>query len=132
MALAKLTNDVINGRASARIWRGGDSYSANATTQTDFTQSDAPDEVPYFNYAGGRIIIPAGSSITSLTFYDADMLSANKGTYGASYDSTATPAAIVLTVAAGKSYPIPADLFGCAAFRMVSNANGLVLLSLKA
>lgn len=81
-------------------------------------------------YAGGRVYIPAGSSVTSLTFYDAPYA---EGTFVASYDdTTTTPVAIALTgLSAEKSYPIPAKMFGAGAIKMVSNADGVVDVCLK-
>lgn len=84
--------------------------------------------IPFGGYAGGRIYVPAGSTITTLTFYDAP---SEDGTFLASYDDAATPAAITLTVSAGKSYPIPPKLFGAGAIKMLGNAAGTVHVCLK-
>ena len=84
--------------------------------------------LPFGGYASGRIYVPAGSSITTLTFYDAPYA---EGTFIASYDDAGTPAAITLSVGAGKSYPIPAKLFGAGAIKMVGDAAGTVDVSLK-
>ena len=85
-------------------------------------------QIPYHDMSGGRVHIPAGSSITSLTWYDATDLG---GTFLAAYDSAATPAAITQTVSAEKSYPIPVDLFGARVLKVVGNAEGTVTISLK-
>lgn len=100
-----------------------------ATVGVDTNLADC-EPVPFGSYAGGRVYIPSGSSITSLTFYDAP---ASDGTYLASYDDTATtPVAITLTgLGASKSYPIPAKMFGANWIKMVGNADGTVHLSLK-
>jgi hypothetical protein len=76
--------------------------------------------------AGGRIYVPIGSGITSLTFYDAPHVG---GTMVASQDELGS--AIVLTVAAAKSYPLPDCLFGASEIAMVANASGNVDVALK-
>lgn len=87
-------------------------------------------QIRFSEYSGGEIYVPTGSPITSLTFYVAPKFD---GTYVAAYDSSsmAAPAAIVLTVAAARAYPIPADLFGAGAILMVGNAAGTVYVTLK-
>ena len=79
---------------------------------------------------GGRIIIPTGSSITSITFYEWYQ---DTGTFLPCYDDTSTtPVAIALTgVAGGKTYPIPAKLFGSKYLKFVGNADGTVYVLLK-
>jgi hypothetical protein len=88
----------------------------------------------------GRIYIPAGSPITSLTFYDCpnvDGVTPPVGgytdTYISSFDSSSmtSPAAIVLTVAAGQSYPIPKDLAGSGSIKIVVNSAGSVDIGFK-
>lgn len=92
------------------------------------TSAGSCDVLPFGGYASGRIYVPAGSSLTTLTFYDAPYA---EGTFVASYDDAGTPAAITLTVSAGKSYPIPAKLYGAGAIKIVGNAAGTVDVSLK-
>jgi hypothetical protein len=93
------------------------------------TSSAATTEAIFFgDFASGRIYVPSGSSLTSLTFYDAPSMS---GTFLASYDDAASPAAISLSVSAGNSYPIPAKLYGSGAIKMVGNTAGTVYLSRK-
>jgi hypothetical protein len=79
---------------------------------------------------GARIIVPSGSSITSLTFHESNT---RDGTYVACYDDTATtPVAITLTgLSAGRSYPLPAKLFACRYLKMVGNADGSVIVLAK-
>lgn len=81
-------------------------------------------------FAGGRVYIPSGSAVTSLTFYDAPN---EDGTFVASYDDTlTTPLELKLTgLSASKSYPIPAKLFGAGFFKMLANDTGTVYVSLK-
>lgn len=76
-------------------------------------------------WAGGNIMIPAGSSITSLTFYS----SLDDGNYVPLYDSNAT--AVALTVAASGSYPVPDAVFGCSEIKIVANAAGTVDMLFK-
>ena len=85
---------------------------------------------PFSGYAGARVLIPSGSSITSLTFHESVTES---GTFVACYDDTATtPVALALTgVAASKSYPIPAKLYGARWLKMVGDADGVVDIVLK-
>lgn len=85
---------------------------------------------PFSGYASGRILIPSGSSITSLTFHESQT---EDGTFVACYDDTATtPVAIALTgCAASRSYPIPAKLYGARWLKMVGNADGVVDIVLK-
>lgn len=83
--------------------------------------------IPFAGYAGGRIYIPTGAGVSTLTFYDSTK---EDGVFLASYDDAASPAAITLTVSAAKSYPIPAKLFGAGAIKIVGDAAvtaGLVL-----
>lgn len=100
---------------------------SSVTVDTTLADSKA---IPFSNYTSGRIYIPAGSSITSLTFHDSPT---EDGTYLASYDDTATtPVALALTgLAASRSYPIPAKMFGAAWIKMVPNADGTVAIVLK-
>ncbi len=85
------------------------------------------DEIPYGNFAGGRFHVPAGSSITTITWYDAPVLG---GTYLSSY--TEAGVAITQTVAAGKSYEIPLSLASARALKAVGNAAGTIDVCLKA
>lgn len=86
-------------------------------------------EIPFTEFAGGRIYIPSGSSITALTFYDAPVPG---GTFLPSYDDAATPAAIAWTgLTAGRSYLIPPKLFGAGAIKIVVNVAGTVYISRK-
>jgi hypothetical protein len=73
-------------------------------------------------------MIPVGSSITSLTWYESDDVG---GTYVAAYDDSSPPAAVTQTVSAGKGYPIPTILAGARALKIVADASGNVTVSLK-
>jgi len=86
-------------------------------------------EIPFTEFAGGRIYIPADSSITALTFWDAPVPG---GTFLPSYDDAATPAAIAWTgLTAGRSYLIPPKLFAAGAIKIVVNVAGTVYISRK-
>lgn len=80
--------------------------------------------IPYATQSGGTIHIPSGSTITSLTFYSRE-----DGANYALYDSTGTP--VTLTVAANNAYPIPAACFGCETLKILANASGNIICSLK-
>lgn len=83
-------------------------------------------EIDYSKYADGSIRIPAGSSITSLTFHGA---ATRGGTFAALYN--ASNAAVTRTVAAERIYAIPDECRGLAAIKIVANVAGTVGLSLK-
>lgn len=84
--------------------------------------------IDYDEFVGGRVHLPTGSSITTLTFHD----SYDDGTtFSAAWDDAATPAAVTRTVAADKSYPIPDALFACERIRIVADAAENVEVVLK-
>lgn len=95
-------------------------YFRNAQTVTVDTVLADSEEVDMAGVTGGFIYVPAGSSITTLTFYAAKELG---GTYLAAYNTTG---AVTLTVAASRSIAIPSDMLGCAAMKMTGNADGTV------
>jgi len=76
-------------------------------------------------YAGGIIYIPAGSSLTSLTFYAAW---ADGEDFVAMVDHDGE--AVSLTVEAGKCYPLPIATYGAALLKLVGNASGTIHLTL--
>ena len=96
-------------------------------------------EIPFGDFAGGKIYIPAGSPITTLTFYSAavatgrpkpDGTSTTAPVYTQCYDKT--NAALSLTVAAGRNYPLPDELFADCVVQIVADQAGSVDVSLKA
>ena len=100
------------------------------TLQTDNTSP----LIELTNYASGEIAIPAGSTLTTLTFFvnmpavvAPDLPST--GTYYAAYD--ATPAAVVMTVAAGRAYPLPSAILGAAMIQIRGNTSQPVGITLK-
>lgn len=93
-------------------------------------------------YVGGTVYIPAGSTITTLTFYGASNPSSDgEGIPAANTASgvaqsfyqlyNSSGSAQSLTVAAGNCYALPADIFGFGALKIVADAVGSVELSLK-
>jgi hypothetical protein len=82
-------------------------------------------------YAGGMVYVPSGSSITSLTFYVAPR---TDGTFLTAYDdsSLSSAAQVVLTVAAGKAYPMPSCLYAAGAIGFKGDAAGTIYVTLKA
>lgn len=90
------------------------------------TTAAASGEIIYSDWAGGRFHVPTGSSITTITWYDAIVPG---GDYLPSND--ATPEALTQTVAAGQSYEIPPSLAGAASLKLVGDAAGTVDVALK-
>ena len=84
-------------------------------------------EIDIAEFGQGEIYIPSGSTITSLTF---NVCPYSGGVYLPAQDTTG--AAVTLTVAAAKAYPLPAVIFGAALLKIVTNAAGAVFINLKA
>ena len=82
----------------------------------------------YDDFVGGRVHIPNGSSITSLTYYDS---SDDGTTWSEAWDDASTPAVLTRTVAADKSYPIPDALFAAERIRIKADAAEDVIVVLK-
>ena len=101
-------------------------FSNTIPSVTVDTTAAACQEIPFGPYAGGMLFIPAGSSVTTLTWWAAEEPG---GTYLAASDEDGT--AITQTVAAGKSYQLPLALYGCRALKAVSDAAGVMGVSLK-
>lgn len=80
-------------------------------------------------YSKGVIHVPAGSSITSLTFHAA---TESNGTYLPLYEErgSGATAACTRTVSAGKSYELPAAISGAPFIKIVADAAGSVTISL--
>jgi hypothetical protein len=82
-------------------------------------------------FTTGMIYVPAGSSITTLTFYVANH-AANReeaGTYIQAYDDA--NAAISRTVAAGRAYRLPLELCAAAFLKIVGDVAGTIHLDLQ-
>ena len=82
--------------------------------------------IRYDNAQSGMVYVPAGSSLTSLTWH-ASLF--EEGPYIAADDSAG--AALVQTVAAGQAHPIPAALQGAMFLRITGNVAGEVGYTLK-
>lgn len=82
-------------------------------------------EVVLAEFVTGTAFIPAGSTITTLTFYAAVE---SGGTYLPLYDDGL---AVTLSVAAGQSHRLPVALAGAVAIKLVGDAAGTVDISWK-
>lgn len=101
-------------------------YKSSPFTVTVDTTAAASEEIVFSDQAGGRFQVPAGSSITSITWWDAPE---PDGTFVAAYDEFG--AAITQVVSAGKSYEIPSSLAGAGALKAVGDAAGTIVVNLK-
>ena len=96
------------------------------TEQTVALGTDATSpEIDIGGFASGEIHIPSAAGYVTLTYFTASPA----GTYFAAQN--ATPAAIVQTVAADKSYPIPEHLFGANRIQIRANVAGNIRVTLK-
>lgn len=87
-------------------------------------------EIDFAGARGGTILIPDGSSITSLTYYAAEKIG---GTYLPlnKSDGSAAVAQTVAAGVAGNAYDMPGACFGVLAMKIVANAPGSVFMTLK-
>ena len=83
-------------------------------------------EIKYGSYAHGFVLIPAGSSITSLAWHVAEKPG---GTYLPAYDEDGV--VVTKTVVHTRAYAIPSALSGAPAIKAVVNAAGTVSVTLK-
>jgi len=83
-------------------------------------------EIDTTEVAGGCVLVPSGSPLTTLTYYGARQPGA---TYGAIQDGSGN--AVTSSVSAGNGYPIPDACFGYGSLKIVANAAGTVDLSFK-
>ena len=74
-------------------------------------------EIPYQDMSGGLIFIPNGTSINSLKF---DVAPEPGGPDERLYDKSNSEVAI--TAAADRAYPLPDELFGAGAFKIITNS----------
>lgn len=84
------------------------------------------DPIAFGDFVDGMVHIPAGSSITTLTWHAS---TERAGTYLAAEDASST--AITQTVAASQAHPIPTALRGARFLKITGNAAGTVGVSLK-
>jgi hypothetical protein len=83
-------------------------------------------EILFGPYAGATFFVPAGSSLTSITWYAADVPG---GTYLPVYDENSVLCR--QTVAAGQAYQLPTALFGCRAIKGVDAGGGTISITPK-
>jgi len=100
-------------------------YSDNISSVTVGTTSDASESVPFQDFAGGCVYVPAASSITVLTWY----ASYDDKTYFALQDGFGS--AIATAVTAEKCCPIPEECFGCSFLKATDPVGGSIYVSLK-
>jgi len=91
----------------------------------DSTIGDTP-EIQFAGMRVGVVIIPNGSTITTLTYHVAEKLG---GTYLPLHDEGGS--AITHSVAADKAYQLPPELHGATAIKIVPNNDGAVFLTLS-
>lgn len=96
-------------------------YTERLAAVTIGTSIGTTTEINCESFTAGMIFVPAGSSITTLTFFVAPV---KAGNYHALYDHNTV--AVVLTVAAGRAYPFPVATFGARALKLVGNVAGTV------
>lgn len=102
-------------------------YSATIPSVTVDGSAVADSEaIKYGAYASGSIYVPAGSSMTTLTWFACETVD---GTYLAAED--AASAAVTQTVAASQSHPIPVALAGARFIKATANASGVMGVTLK-
>ena len=73
---------------------------------------------------GGLVIIPSGSSITTLTYYTAEKVGGTRVDLNSS-----AGVATVQTVAAGKAYDMPSEVYGCRVLYFKANAAGSIFVT---
>ena len=82
-------------------------------------------EIDMRGYAGGTVLFRAGETITTLTFYVAEkdagaFLDGVAGTYEQLYNTN--NAAVSMTVAADRAYPLPDECFSVHFLKLIGNA----------
>jgi len=101
-------------------------FSARVESLTVGTSAAASSELVMSEFAMGMFFVPAGSSITTITWYAAVKAG---GTYFAAYDEFVS--AITQVVSASKAYQLPSGLCGAAAIKAVGDAAGTIAVVLK-
>lgn len=99
----------------------GYQWNSEISTTDSLTTTD---EVLLDGAEQGTLYVPAGSTITSVSFYVAP---APGGTFVALYSATT---AVELTTTVSRAYAIPAAVFGARAMKMVCNTSGTLPVSL--
>lgn len=88
---------------------------------------------PFEGVASAVVYVPAGSSITELTFFHDHKLTPGSAALTRSTVATADDAnaTITLTVAAGRDTIMPTSLFPCANLAIKGNAAGTIYVTAK-
>lgn len=73
---------------------------------------------------GGLVIVPSGSSITSLTYYTAEKVGGTRVPL-----NTSAGVAVTQTVAAANAYDMPPEVYGCRVLYLKGNAAGSVFVT---
>lgn len=94
------------------------------SVHVDTTLADS-DEILVSEFATGAVYIPAGSSLTTFTWWAAVEPG---GTFVAVYNSSG---AVAQTVSHTRVYPIPDECMACAVLKIAGNADGTIDVSLK-
>lgn len=92
----------------------------------DSALADTP-AIGFESFTRGMVLIPTGSSITSLTYYGS---TTQNGTYLPLYDS-AKNALTQTSLTAARGYDIPAAVYALPWIKIVTDADGAVALALK-
>jgi hypothetical protein len=100
-------------------------YSASIETVDVATSAAGSDVISYGDFEKGMVHVPAGSSLTTLTWH---VSSSEGGTYLPANNASG---AITQTVTGGNAYPIPSDLVGARFLKITGNAAGVVGVTLK-
>ncbi len=87
------------------------------------TNKDTTGEIPVSG-RGGLAIIPSGSSITTLTAYTADRSGGDRVPL-----NDVDGDAVVMTVAAGNAYDMPASVYGCRMLYLKGDAAGSIFVT---
>ena len=101
-------------------------YSVSVASLAVATAVTGSGTIKYENARSGVVYVPAGSSLTSLTWHAS---LSEDGPYVAAED--ASSAALVQVVAAGQAHPIPAVLEGAMFLRVTGDVAGEIGYTLK-
>ena len=101
-------------------------YSVSIASIAVGTTVAASDAIAFGDFDRGMVYVPAGSSLTTLTWHAS---TEQNGTYLAAEDATST--AITQTVGASQAHPIPELLIGARFLKITGNAAGVVGVTLK-
>jgi hypothetical protein len=83
-------------------------------------------EILFGPYAGATFFVPAGSALSSITWYSSDVPG---GTYLPMYDENNV--ICTQTVSAGRAYQLPTALFGCRVIKGVDAGAGTISITPK-